>query len=116
MARKDVKLLDNPLSAANFKVEQRLEIWGNNSAFDEKKAKLEVVAYDLHGGEVSRTETEVVLAPNSSTEFWKGLVPGQLVRTSDAQVPLTIVVGARLIDLDGTVLARYGEYRSTPCT
>jgi beta-mannosidase len=111
MARKDVKTLSNPLSGAHFTIEQRLEIWGNNSAFEEKNATLEVVAFDLHGGEVSRTEEKVVLAPNSSTEFWKGLVPGQPIRTSDAQVPLTIVVGARLIDVDGTVLARYGKSR-----
>ncbi len=108
MARKDVKILSDPLSGANFTIEQRLEIWGNNSAFEEKHATLEVVAFDLHGGQVSKTEEKVVLAPNASTEFWTGLVPGQSVRTSDAQIPLTIVVGARLIDADGTVLARYG--------
>lgn len=88
----------------------QLEIWGNNSAPVAKDATLELVAFDLDSGEfVNKKTSKVTLAPNSSTEFWKGTVPGQPTRTSLGQVPKTIVVGARLIDEDGTVLARYGE-------
>lgn len=111
MARKDVKTLDNPSSDAYFKIEQTLEIWGNNSAPVEKKATLEVVSFDLHEGKVVDTQSSTVtLAPNASTEFFKGNVAGQPTRTTNAQLPKIIVVGARLIDEDGTVLARYGEF------
>lgn len=70
---------------------------------------MEVVSFDLDAGKVVDTQTtEVILAPNASTEFWKGNVAGQPTRTSAAQLPKIIVVGARLIDHDGNVLARYG--------
>jgi beta-mannosidase len=76
---------------------------------EEKKATLEVVSFDLDAAKIVDTQTtEVTLAPNASTEFWKGNVAGQPTRTSAAQIPKIIVVGARLIDHDGTVLARYG--------
>jgi beta-mannosidase len=75
---------------------------------------LEVVSFDLDAGQVvDSRSTEVTLAPNASTEFWSGNVAGQPTRTTDAQVPKIIVVGARLIDQDGTVLARYGESQQT---
>jgi beta-mannosidase len=80
---------------------------------EEKKATLEVVFFDLDtGGVVDSISTAVTLAPNASTEFWKGNVAGYLTRTSGAQLPKIIVVGARLIDPDGTILARYGKDRS----
>lgn len=110
MARKDVQTKEDKHSDAKFKIEQTLEIWGNNSAHTEKRCKLDVVAFDLHEGViVEKITQDVTLAANSSTEFWKGLVPGQIVRTKLSEVPKTIVVGARLIDSDGSVLARYGE-------
>jgi beta-mannosidase len=110
MARKDVETKENKHSDARFKIEQTLEIWGNNSAHTEKQCKLDIVAFDLHKGEVvERISQDVTLAANSSTEFWKGLVPGQIVRKSLREVPKTIVIGARLLDSDGTVMARYGE-------
>lgn len=111
MARKDVQTKEDKYSDARFKIEQTLEIWGNNSAPTEKRCTLDVVAFDLHEGVVVEQFTQdVTLAANSSTEFWKGLVPGQIVRKSLSEVPRAIVVGARLIDSDGKVLARYGEF------
>ncbi|KAJ9117501.1 hypothetical protein QFC22_004351 [Naganishia vaughanmartiniae] len=111
MARKDVQTKEDKHSDAKFKIEQTLEIWGNNSAHTEKQCKLDIVAFDLHKGQVVEKITQdVTLAANSSTEFWKGLVPGQIVRTSLSEVPKTIVIGARLIDSDGTVMARYANW------
>lgn len=114
MARKDVQTKEDKYSDARFKIEQTLDIWGNNSAPTEKQCTLDVVAFDLQEGVVVEQFTKAVtLAANSSTEFWQGLVPGQIIRKSLSQVPKTIVVGTRLIDSDGTVLARYGKPSST---
>ena len=52
----------------------------------------------------------VVLAPNASTELWRGAVPGQPVRTRESQVPEPIVVSARLLDADGVVLGRCSNW------
>ncbi|WRT69910.1 uncharacterized protein IL334_006901 [Kwoniella shivajii] len=41
-------------------------------------------------------DTHEELPANASTEIWTGKVPGQLVRSNDAQVPKPIVVHARL--------------------
>jgi beta-mannosidase len=113
MARKDVQTKEDKHSDAKFKIEQTLEIWGNNSAHEEKQCKLDIVAFDLQEGVVVEKITQdVTLAANSSTEFWKGLVPGQIVRTKLSEVPKTIVIGARLIDSDGSVLARYGKSKT----
>lgn len=117
MARKDITIPENEFTAAHYKIEQNLEIWGTNSEYVEKKAKLEVVSFDLESGvEVDRTITDVTLAPNSSTEFWKGLVPGQPARKTLAEFPKVIVVGARLLestrDAQGNdvILARYSNW------
>ena len=85
-------------------------MWGCNSTLSEKKAKVELVSFDLNEGEVDRRDFQVTLAANSSTEIWKGDVPGQPVRTSDGQTPKPIVVQARLLDSDGSVLARYSNW------
>ena len=61
-------------------------------------------------GEVDRRSFKVNLAANSSTEIWKGDVPGQPVRTSDGQIPKPIVVQARLLDSGGSVIARYSNW------
>ena len=59
---------------------------------------------------MDRRDFDVELAPNSSTEIWKGDVPGQPIRTSDGQVPKPIVLQARLLDPDWNVLARYSNW------
>ena len=50
------------------------------------------------------------LAPNASTEIWKGEVPSQPTRTSGSQAPIPIVLQARLYDEDGTILSRYSNW------
>ncbi len=69
-----------------------------------------MVSFDLTCGEVvEKRREDVALKQNASTELYKGIVPGQPTRTNLAQLPKVIVVGARLLDGDGKVLARYGE-------
>lgn len=85
-------------------------MWGCNSTLKSKKAKVELVSFDLDKGQVDKHYRHVTLNANSSTEIWKGDVPGQPVRTTDAQVPLPIVVQARLLDEDDNVLARYSNW------
>lgn len=80
------------------------------------------MSWELHKGEVDRRTFDVNMAPNASTEVWKGTVPGepnvticpyatgQPVRTSQADVPRPIVVQARLLDDQGEVLARYSNW------
>jgi beta-mannosidase len=99
-------------------------LWGCNSTLKEREAKIELISFELGKGEVDRRTFEVVLQPNASTEIWKGSVPGLLrnvgsrvnltseqhVRKSLADVPLPIVVQARLLAADSTVLARYSNW------
>lgn len=100
--------LAGPWRSANS---PKLQLWGCNSTLDSKKVKVEVVAFDLEHGEVARVNHNVTLGANSSTEIWKGDVPGQAVRTSDADVPRPIVVQARLFDrASGELLARYSNW------
>jgi len=52
----------------------------------------------------------VTLAPNSSTEIFKGSVNALPQRTTKSQVPKTIIVSARVLDESGTSLARYSNW------
>ena len=94
----------------------QLQLWACNSTLKPRKAKIVLVSFDLHEGQVVKKEFKVDLAPNSSTEVWAGDVPGQPVRRSDARAAKPIVVQARLVDEDGShnaggeVLARYSNW------
>ncbi|TCD70426.1 hypothetical protein EIP91_003507 [Steccherinum ochraceum] len=112
MTRKDRKTFPDELSAATFTIESVLEVWGTNSTLSEKPAKLEVTSFDLHSEwKETFVSQDVVLAPNASTELWKGVVPGQPTRTKLSEVPKTIVVSARLLDSQsGEVLGRYSNW------
>nr|GAT59392.1 glycoside hydrolase family 2 protein [Mycena chlorophos] len=88
-----------------------LEIWGTNSTLAEKQITLEVTSFDLDSDCWRDQWTKsVVLQPNSSTELFKGPLPGQPVRTKKSDVPKPIVVSARLLDASGEVLARYSNW------
>ncbi|KAI0824742.1 glycoside hydrolase family 2 protein [Trametes gibbosa] len=104
----------DPLSAARVRIESVLAVWGTNATREPRTATLELVAFDLHSAWTERwttpTTTAVVLAPNAATELWAGALPGQPVRTSLGEVPRTIVVSARLLDADGSVLARTSNW------
>lgn len=83
----------------------------NSSLFPLSDLVLETRAITLTGEILSSTTTSVTLAPNASTELFKGLVPGTDVRKSLSEVAECVVVGVRLLKSDGTVIARYGTFR-----
>jgi beta-mannosidase len=109
--RKDYKEYANGRTLAHFTITSQLEIWGTNSALEQKRATLQVMSFDLGRPDWSdRWEINVILAPNASTELWTGKVPGQPVRTRESQVPNAIVINARLLDEDRAVLGRYSNW------
>ena len=114
MTRKDRRTFADDLTAAFFTIETVLEIWGTNSTLQEKRAVLEVTAFDLQSDWRETFKQDVALAPNASTELFKGLLPGQPKRTKLSEVPRTIVVSARLLDAAGAVLGRYSNWCVSP--
>lgn len=109
MTRKEKKTYSDELSAAFFTIDTVLEIWGTNSTLTEKKATLEVTAFDLHSDWKEQWSREVTLAPNSSTELYSGELSGQPQRTKLSELPKTVIVSARLLDA-GQVLGRYSNW------
>jgi hypothetical protein len=79
MARKDIKKFDDESTGAFFTINQELQLWACNSTLKEKKAKIELVSFDLNGGEVDRQSFGGKLTPTASTEIWKGDVPGMFM-------------------------------------
>ncbi|KAL5507967.1 hypothetical protein ACEPAH_5585 [Sanghuangporus vaninii] len=110
MTRKEKKIFSNEYKAADFRIDTELEIWGTNSRLEEKRVKLLVQSFDLYDSDWTDSWSEdVVLAPNASTELWKGPLPGQPTRTKLSETPKPIVVSARLLGGD-KVLARYSNW------
>lgn len=114
MARSEKTTFPDELSADNFTIDTILEIWGTNSSLERKNVQLEVVSFDLQSDWRDKWSKDVTLEPNSSTELFKGNVPGQPQRTRKSQVPKDIIVSARLIDADGKVLGRYSNWYASP--
>lgn len=115
MTRKEKQTFSSDLSAADFEINTVLEIWGTNSTLQEKTVTLEVISFDLQSPEWTDKWTKsVVLAPNSSTELHKGSVPGQPIRTKQSESAKDIIVSARLLDHDNTVLGRYSNWYMLP--
>ncbi|CEL57611.1 beta-mannosidase [Rhizoctonia solani AG-1 IB] len=112
MTRKTIKTPLGPRSALYSSIETRLEIWGTNSTLESKNAVLEIHSFDVEGGGklIDTQKLDVTLAPNSSTELWKGGLPGEGKRTRDSDPHNVIVVQARLLDTDSKVLARYSNW------
>ncbi len=110
MTRKENQTFADDRTAANFKIETVLEIWGTNSTLKEKNAKLELTAFDLHSDWTESWTKEVVLAPNSSTELFKGDAPGLPTRTKKSDIPRTVVLSARLRGENDEVLGRYSNW------
>ena len=109
MTRKEHKSFASDVTAADFTIETVIEIWGTNSTLKEKKAELTVTSFDLYSDWTDKWSQAVDLAPNASTELWKGNLPGQPTRTKLSDVPKTIVVSAVLSD-DTGVIARYSNW------
>ena len=114
MTRKETKTFPDELSAADFTLETRLEVWGTNSTLAQKKATLEVTVCDLHTAWTERWTKDVVLEPNAATELFAGELPGQPKRTKASEVPRPLVVSARLLDNTGAVLGRYSNWYVKP--
>lgn len=110
MTRKEIKTFSDDLSAADFKIETILQVWGTNSTLAEQKARLEVTSFELHSDWTHQFSEDIVLQPNSSTELFSGPLPGQPVRTTLSQVPRVIIASARLVDGFGAVLGRYSNW------
>ena len=111
ITRKDYKEYANERTLAHFTITSKLEIWGTNSTLEPKRGTLQVTSFDLERPDWrDRWEMTVTLTPNASTELWRGKVPGQPLRTGKSQVPNAIVVSARLLDQDGTILGRYSNW------
>jgi len=110
MTRKEKQTFANERSGADFTIETVLEIWGTNSTLSDKSATLEVTAFDLESNWTEKWEIEIILALNSSTELYRGKLPGQPERTKKSDVPKTIVVSARLLDGNKTVFGRYSNW------
>lgn len=110
MTRKENKTFSDDLSAADFRIETNLQVWGTNSTLTEKKARLEVTLFELHSDWTHQFAKDIVLQPNSSTELFSGPLPGQPVRTKLSQVPRAIIASARLLDEFGAVLGRYSNW------
>jgi hypothetical protein len=102
MARKDIKKFDDESTGAFFTINQELQLWACNSTLKEKTAKIELVSFDLNGGEVDRQSFGGKLAPNASTEIWKGDVPG-----------MSILSGAKML-ADNQVKRSGSQMRKSP--
>ncbi len=119
MTRKAVKTFASQDSVAFFTISSVLEIWGTNSHSTEKKVCVELSAFDVEAGTPvgftadgwSTGKKEVTLAPNSTTEIWKGKTPGIEDVNVEGMRSKPIVVQARLVDADThVVLARYSNW------
>ncbi|KAF8138531.1 glycoside hydrolase family 2 protein, partial [Boletus edulis] len=110
MTRKENKSFSDQLSAANFKIETILQVWGSNSTLTEKKARLEVKLFELHSDWTHQLAEDIVLQANSSTELYSGPLPGQPIRTKLSEVPRVIIASARLLDESGAVMGRFSNW------
>lgn len=115
MTCKENKTFSDELSAANFRIETILQVWGTNSTLTKKKVRLEVTLFELHSDWSHQFVEDIVLQANSSTELFSGLLPGQPVRTKLSQTPRVIIASARLLDECGAVLGRYSNWYVKIC-
>lgn len=115
MTRKEKQIFDSDETATCFKIETVLEIWGTNGTLEEKRAKLDLTAFDLDSDWTESWSKDVVLAPNASTELYGGEAPGCFVRTKKSEVPRTIILSSRLLGDHGEVLGRYSNWYGNSC-
>ena len=110
MKRTEKKTFEDGRTAAFYRIDTILEIWGTNSTLSDKKVTLEVTSFDLHSAWRDKWSQEVILASNASTELYKGHLPGQPTRTNTGEVPRAIIASARLFDEAGAVLCRCSNW------
>ncbi|KAK8844526.1 hypothetical protein IAR55_006372 [Kwoniella newhampshirensis] len=112
IARKDIKKMKDKKTSAFFEIHQEIQLWGCNSTLKDIDVIVQLETFNLANGKGEKQSLNAKLASNASTEIWAGQVPGQSIRTNDAQTPEPIVVQARLYDpanLD-TVVSRYSNW------
>ncbi|KAJ4478021.1 glycoside hydrolase family 2 protein [Lentinula aciculospora] len=111
ITRKEVTSFADERSAADFTIDTLFEVWGTNSTLTAKNVTLEFLIHDLHDPTFRDGWTQAVtLSPNSSTEVFKGPVNALPRKTTKSQISKIIIVSARLLDENGTVLARYSNW------
>lgn len=110
MTRKEEKTFASDSTTAFFEIKTVLQVWATNSTLAEKNVTLEVTAFELNTDWTESWKKDVVLAPNAATELYNGDLPGQPTRTKLSDVPRTIIISARILDGDGTVLGRYSNW------
>lgn len=78
---------------------------------DYEQVSLELEAFDIHDKTFQwKQQKHVTLPPNSSTDLLMLPLPGQPVLTKQSEVSRTIVINARLVDQDGTVISRNANW------
>ncbi|WVQ80709.1 hypothetical protein IAT38_002814 [Cryptococcus sp. DSM 104549] len=111
ITRKEIKKPLNETTDAFFNIKQELQVWGCNSTLcPTHDITLELTSFELGKHQLHHCTIPVILYPNSSTQLFTGLVPGQPTRVTEADSPLPIVVQARLVDEHGHVLARHSNW------
>lgn len=110
ITRKEYQSFYDDRSSANFVITTELQIWGTNSTLLPKHATLSVTCFDLYSDWRHVWEDDIVLAVNSSTELYRGPLPGQPDRTKWSESPKAIIVSARILDKSKAVLARHSNW------
>jgi hypothetical protein len=110
ITRKEHQWFSNDRSAADFVIRTELQIWGTNSTLFPKHATLSVTCFDLYSDWRHAWEDHIALAANSSTELYKGALPGQPERMKWSELPKVIIVSARILDKSKAVLARHSNW------
>ena len=110
VTRKEYQRFSDDRSAADFVIRTELQIWGTNSTLTPKHAMLSVICFDLYSDWRHVWEDDIVLAVNSSTELYKGPLPGQPDRTKWSELPKVIIVSARILDKGKAVLTRHSNW------
>ncbi|TXT10534.1 hypothetical protein VHUM_02039 [Vanrija humicola] len=110
MARKENKVQSDPGRPSVLTITSEIQLWACNSSLSPKPVTVDLDFWDLERGLVGRNSHNVTLAPNAATEVWAGEVLGDDQRASDADAPRPIIVGARLLDVDGNLLSEYADW------
>ncbi|KAI0738846.1 glycoside hydrolase [Daedaleopsis nitida] len=93
-------------------VSATVDIWGQNSALEPCKVRLELSFTDLNSDWKEAQMVDATLLPNQSTEIASLRVPGPPRASENAVDPShSVVIGARLLDAaSGAVLARAADW------
>lgn len=111
ITRKEKKTYGDEDTAAFFTIDTVIEVWGTNKTLEDKNVMLDIKAFNLDDPQWrDHTCQDVTLMANSSTEFYKGNLPGQPTRSKMSENPKPIIISARLIDYNGEVLGRYSNW------